>query len=676
MFNLKNKHNMKKTKRLLSAVLFIALAQIGFSQTNVTTVGGTANYVPVFNGTTTVVNSIIYDNATTVGISNTSPSATYKLDVTGAIHSSTRYYLNGFNALYAPATSNLFCGQSSGGSYASGATYNACFGVSSGYGITTGDYNTCLGMAAGFTTSTTSLNTYVGYNCGYAASGTDCSFFGRNSGQNNTGTNNVFLGSLAGYTNTSAGENFFAGYKCSYLNTTGDTNTFVGNLAGYTHTTASRNTYFGFQAGYSGTTGYDNVLIGHKAGYTLSGSISINNVFIGSLAGYSASTSALQNVMIGYKAGYATTNSQYNSFVGELSGSKVTSGSDNTFFGQAAGYTVTTGSYNTCIGQLADASATISNATAIGANVGVTASNTVVIGDGSVTKWGFGINASSGNIIEFPGGLTAAKLTTGGAWTDASDKNLKANFKKVDGKLMLKTLKEMPITTWNYKADSSSIRHIGPMAQDFYKLFGFGDDKSIAAMDKAGIALVCIQVLSQQMDEQQKQLEQKDSTIKALVNTTEALKNTAELTNGKTNAQADVEVLKKENEELKSQIASINEKLAQFDNSLQQCCFNYNQNTIGNEKQTIVTDKAMLQQNTPNPFSQNTSIKFYIPSTAKTAIIKVYTEQGVELKSFEITQKGVGEITITGNTFKAGTYIYQLIIDGQSIDAKKMQLIN
>ena len=57
----------------------------------------------------------------------------------------------------------------------------------------------------------------------------------------------------------------------------------------------------------------------------------------------------------------------------------------------------------------------------------------------------------------------------------------------------------MPITSWSYKAEKPSIRHIGPMAQDFYKAFGLGlDDKHITTIDEGGVALAAIQGLYQQ----------------------------------------------------------------------------------------------------------------------------------------------------------------------------------
>ncbi len=50
--------------------------------TTVTTTGGTANKVAKFSGTSTIVNSIIYDNGTDVGIGTTSPTSTLTVDGT------------------------------------------------------------------------------------------------------------------------------------------------------------------------------------------------------------------------------------------------------------------------------------------------------------------------------------------------------------------------------------------------------------------------------------------------------------------------------------------------------------------------------------------------------------------------------------------------------------------
>ncbi|MEW5873809.1 MAG: tail fiber domain-containing protein [Candidatus Zixiibacteriota bacterium] len=91
---------------------------------------------------------------------------------------------------------------------------------------------------------------------------------------------------------------------------------------------------------------------------------------------------------------------------------------------------------------------------------------------------------------------TGAYLTTGGTWTNSSDRNAKENIVEIDGAAILDKLSVLPIAQWNYRAESGEIRHIGPMAQDFRALFGLGnDDKSITTIDADGVALAAIQEL-------------------------------------------------------------------------------------------------------------------------------------------------------------------------------------
>ena len=56
----------------------------------------------------------------------------------------------------------------------------------------------------------------------------------------------------------------------------------------------------------------------------------------------------------------------------------------------------------------------------------------------------------------------------------------------------------MPLATWNYKEQDDSIRHMGPMAQDFHAAFGLGvSDKLIDTVDPDGVALAAIQGLNE-----------------------------------------------------------------------------------------------------------------------------------------------------------------------------------
>lgn len=103
-----------------------------------------------------------------------------------------------------------------------------------------------------------------------------------------------------------------------------------------------------------------------------------------------------------------------------------------------------------------------------------------------------------------------------------SDRDRKTNLGSVDPEDMLQRVRDLPISTWNYTADDPSVRHIGPMAQDFAALFGVGaDDRHIHPLDGQGVALAAIQGLLHQIEE----LRQENSRLAARI---DALENSVE----------------------------------------------------------------------------------------------------------------------------------------------------
>lgn len=72
----------------------------------------------------------------------------------------------------------------------------------------------------------------------------------------------------------------------------------------------------------------------------------------------------------------------------------------------------------------------------------------------------------------------------------------------MNGFEVLEKIAGLPISTWNYAWEPASVRHVGPMAQDFYAAFGLGDsDKHIFVVDANGVALVAIQALHRRLQE-------------------------------------------------------------------------------------------------------------------------------------------------------------------------------
>jgi trimeric autotransporter adhesin len=107
---------------------------------------------------------------------------------------------------------------------------------------------------------------------------------------------------------------------------------------------------------------------------------------------------------------------------------------------------------------------------------------------------------------------TGAYLSSAGAWTNNSDRARKHDLRSLNTKRLLQKVARLPITSWSYKAEQPSVRHIGPMAQDFYRAFGLGlDDKHITTIDEGGVALAAIQGLYRE----NQALERKNAAVSA-----------------------------------------------------------------------------------------------------------------------------------------------------------------
>ncbi|MGD9099387.1 MAG: tail fiber domain-containing protein, partial [Anaerolineae bacterium] len=130
-----------------------------------------------------------------------------------------------------------------------------------------------------------------------------------------------------------------------------------------------------------------------------------------------------------------------------------------------------------------------------------------------------GLGATVTLILDPSGNLVIA-----GALTEASDAALKERFEPIDAQNVLARILQLPITTWNYIADGASVRHMGPMAQDFYAAFGLGvDDAHIAPLDVNGVTLVALQELARLFQAQETQIEKLERENQELEQRLEAI---------------------------------------------------------------------------------------------------------------------------------------------------------
>jgi hypothetical protein len=168
--------------------------------------------------------------------------------------------------------------------------------------------------------------------------------------------------------------------------------------------------------------------------------------------------------------------------------------------------TIPGGSFNAAAGDYSFAAGTFAKANKQGCFVWGDSTNADVTCD-VADRW---VARASGGVYFYTNaGLTSGVKVAagGGSWSSVSDRNLKANFAPVDGRDVLRRLANIPIDTWNYKSQDAAIRHIGPVAQDFYAAFGVGEDNvTISTIDADGVSLAGLQGAYQMLQEKDAQI--------------------------------------------------------------------------------------------------------------------------------------------------------------------------
>lgn len=84
---------------------------------------------------------------------------------------------------------------------------------------------------------------------------------------------------------------------------------------------------------------------------------------------------------------------------------------------------------------------------------------------------------------------------------------------------------------------------------------------------------------------------------------------------------------------------------------------------------------AVLFQNKPNPFKEQTEIRFSIPQLNKNAFVCIFDMDGKMVRQIPI-DSSMQSITINGHELEAGIYLYSLFVGGQEVDTKKMVISN
>src|SRR5579863_3777734 len=444
----------------------------------ISTTACTGGFIPLFasnGGSASVSNSLLSQSGTLVTLS-ANEIIKGNLSATGSVSGASGTFSGNVSL-----TGNLSLANSSstaGNLLKGGSLFLHNFGAGS---------NVFLGLNAGNLSMTGNNNSGIGSYALHAVTTGCCNTASGNNAllQNTTGGGNTASGDGALYSNTTGSGNTATGRWALISNNTGVNNTATGTTALQDNCSSPCQPVAGLQLGSYNTATGVGALYSNKDGSenTATGVNALHNN-CASPCYYGEGVGGGYNTATGSSALYNNTTGEYNSAggYGALYGN--TTGTGNTADGRYALYSNTAGNLNTAIGYEADvANGSLSNATAIGYGAIVNASNKIRLGNSFVT------------VVEGP------------PYSVISDKNKKENFKAIDADDVLRKVRDLSVTSWNYIGNDPAVRHYGPVAQDFFAAFGndgvgtIGNPTTITSTDLDGVLLLALQALDKRMGE-------------------------------------------------------------------------------------------------------------------------------------------------------------------------------
>jgi hypothetical protein len=432
-----------------------------------------------------------------------------------------------------------------------------------------------------------------------------------------------------------------------FISTRGN-NSFFGTLAGNPAVTGSYNTATGASALSTNVNGNWNTANGYTA---LSNT---NNAYSNTGTGFEAlvaNTTGSYNTANGVLALGSNTTGISNSAMGVAALNNLSAGNSNSAIGYFAGANLPTGNYNTYLGSYADgpSGVNVSNATAIGYNAAVTASNSVRVGNTSVTSIGGQVNwtaFSDGrfkkNIKENVPGLdfiNKLRAVTYNLDPDGIDKILRPTTAGVEnGSDVLGKRREATAEELKAKQDKSTIKYTGFIAQEVQETakklnYDFsGVDVPKNSKDFYGLRYGDFVV----------------PLVKAV----------QELSSENSLLKDDLATLKNSNENLANQVAELSEMVAKVLNA--------------KASTSASLTNISLDQNNPNPFATTTRVSYSVPGRYKKALLLITDPAGKTIKEISLPVATNASVNIDASFISAGSYTYTIVADGQKIQSKKM----
>jgi hypothetical protein len=93
---------------------------------------------------------------------------------------------------------------------------------------------------------------------------------------------------------------------------------------------------------------------------------------------------------------------------------------------------------------------------------------------------------------------------------------------------------------------------------------------------------------------------------------------------------------------------------------------------LSNGSNPITVTSAYLEQNTPNPVSGTTTIRYHVPETAGSARLTLTNAKGQVIKTVSLGNRGTSHVNLNTAALAAGTYNYTLYVAGRQVDTKRL----
>jgi trimeric autotransporter adhesin len=547
---------------------------------------------------------------------------------------------------------------------------NIAFGFEALYSNKANTRSTAIGYQAmqyadDRTTGRETFNTAVGYE---ALKGITIS-------ANNTGRYNTAIGDQALFSNTSGNYNTASGQASLFHNAGGYQNTASGYQALYENTSGFSNTAYGCQSLKDNIAGYGNTAIGYSALLTNKGNN--RSTAIGYFAMHYAdnrtSGRITYNTAVGFEAlrgsfTIANNTGQYNTAIGDNALLQNSSGIQNTSVGANSTTQNTTGNFNTSLGYNTGPNAmNMYNVTCIGIDATGTAVDQVRVGN---------------TFVQSIGGYKD--------WTNISDDRFKVEVKEdVPGLEFIKMLRPV-----SYRIDREKVNDAIGVTERREKIRAENPD--VEFLTGEPLSEITTGFIAQEVEAAARQLGYEFSGVDAprnendlyglryatfvvpIIKAIQEQQHQIESLSpaGFETLETELGALREENEKMRTELDEMMTILSSLSETMQQCCNQLNVDQKASESdQLLQPDTPGLEQNMPNPFNEHTLIRYYLPENSGEAHIIITDMRGIRVRSFEINERGQGQVIISSESLPTGTYVYSLMVNNRVVDSKRMVLL-